>query len=498
MKIPATASQFPSGSRFLDLRESSVLLALLLALAAFYVATLRPGQAWGDDFAMYLMHARNLAQGVPYNQTGYIYNPELPEVGPRSYPPLYPLLLSFIYRVRGLDLSAMKVLVILLFLSGLYVLARLLRHVLPLWVTLLITAGIALNPYILGMKESLGSDLPFLLFCYSALYVIDLCDRDGWQSRWHLALLVLAVYLSYAMRTVGIVVVPAAIILVLVRKRGIPRRVIEMIAVLCIILLIHILWFRGAASYLDQLNRLSIATVSHNLSGYFWSIRHLLWPLGSVAPSLLLAIVMIALGLWGYAIRAGTGLSILEVFSPLYAVAILLWASDEDLRFFLPLIPLWLFYAAVALREISQRAPIHAMRLAAAPVLIAALAVSSGTALLHADSGPIREGLLDPEFQQLCSYIRSSTPADSVFLFRKPRILALYTDRHAAVSSHSTNDSHLWLVIGQLRAGYIILAPEFTDDYSVLNRLVHHYPGSFREVFHDPEFKVLRIQQQPK
>jgi hypothetical protein len=68
-------------------------LLLLAVLALIYVATIRRGHLWGDDFALYISHARNLATGQPYAQTGYIYNPSVVNYSPRSYPPIFPLLL---------------------------------------------------------------------------------------------------------------------------------------------------------------------------------------------------------------------------------------------------------------------------------------------------------------------------------------------------------------------------------------------------------------------
>ena len=32
----------------------------------FYLATIREGHAWGDDFSMYIRHAQNIARGEPY------------------------------------------------------------------------------------------------------------------------------------------------------------------------------------------------------------------------------------------------------------------------------------------------------------------------------------------------------------------------------------------------------------------------------------------------
>ena len=43
------------------------LVLLLAVIGAFYVLTLRQGHRWGDDFAMYILHARNIAEGRAYS-----------------------------------------------------------------------------------------------------------------------------------------------------------------------------------------------------------------------------------------------------------------------------------------------------------------------------------------------------------------------------------------------------------------------------------------------
>jgi len=69
-----------------------VVVVVIAVVAAVHVAVLRSGHDWGDDFAMYCLHARNLAEGRAYAATGYIYNPSYPQVGPPTYPPIAPLL----------------------------------------------------------------------------------------------------------------------------------------------------------------------------------------------------------------------------------------------------------------------------------------------------------------------------------------------------------------------------------------------------------------------
>src|SRR5262245_23877625 len=85
---------------------------LAAALIAFIIAVqwwaLPKGHDWGDDFAMYVSHARNLVEGRDYSDTGYIFNPHYSHVGPRNYPPVTPLLLTLPYAAFGPDLYVMK------------------------------------------------------------------------------------------------------------------------------------------------------------------------------------------------------------------------------------------------------------------------------------------------------------------------------------------------------------------------------------------------------
>src|ERR1043166_7636509 len=90
---------------------------LAVVVGVFYLATIRAGHHWGDDFAQYIQQARNIAAGEPNASTGYIYNPHNPVVGPRAYPPGFPLLLAPVVKIFGLDFRPMKVLVILCFVG---------------------------------------------------------------------------------------------------------------------------------------------------------------------------------------------------------------------------------------------------------------------------------------------------------------------------------------------------------------------------------------------
>src|SRR4030095_1979167 len=86
---------------------------------------------WGDgpgpmaaDYAQYLGHARALAEGRPYTDTGYIFTERFRIAGAAAQPPGLPLVLWAVFRTVGESALAVK-LVLLACALGFYVLAGL-------------------------------------------------------------------------------------------------------------------------------------------------------------------------------------------------------------------------------------------------------------------------------------------------------------------------------------------------------------------------------------
>ena len=95
--------------------EKLILLFTLVLLFVLLSAVLTDGHGWGDDFALYLRQAQNIADGHEYSDTGYIYNTHEPLYSPKAYPPVYPLLLSIVYKIFGLDFLKLKAISVLFF-----------------------------------------------------------------------------------------------------------------------------------------------------------------------------------------------------------------------------------------------------------------------------------------------------------------------------------------------------------------------------------------------
>ena len=89
-------------------RTSTYVIAALLALiAAFHLfVPIAEHGKWNDDANMFILHARNITEGAPYAEMHFIPNPHM-KTTPRYFPPVFPLIISPIYRTMGMDRAAM-------------------------------------------------------------------------------------------------------------------------------------------------------------------------------------------------------------------------------------------------------------------------------------------------------------------------------------------------------------------------------------------------------
>ena len=161
-----------------NLDRKSLFIGLLGIIALFHVLTIRNGQGWGDDWAQYVAHAKNLAEGKPYDETGYIYN-EAARYAPRIYPPGFPLLLAPIYALRGLDLEALKIPVIVSLIGTLIMFAALATRWDGAASALIATALAGFHPFFRDFKNHILSDLPFAF-----LLLIAACFHPSFFARW--------------------------------------------------------------------------------------------------------------------------------------------------------------------------------------------------------------------------------------------------------------------------------------------------------------------------
>ena len=486
-------------------RLAPVLLILAIGLA--HVAALRPGHEWGDDFALYLLHARNLVEGQPYADTGYIYNPHYPSIGPPTYPPVTPLLLAPVYALVGLNLEAMKWMMVGGFMAFLGAAYLLFRCDLGALRSAVVIALLGLNWFFLQETNTIGSDEFFLGFLYLAFLLVERADRTTVNSpaQWLLQLGAgMAAYLAFGTRSLGVLVMVALAIKELIVRRRIGRPVLAGMALFACLALVQTLLVHSDRRYLDQLQGGPGVLVEH-LAWYaerlaaFWSNGR--WHLLGI----LLTAACLLLASAGFALRVRRRVGVCEVFALLYVAVILLWPSYEAERYLYPVIPLWIFYAFCGLEHPwLARRPVLGRTVFGLLLTGAALTYTSRYAA--SDWGPLAHGVHTSEAQELFRCVADRTRPGDVVLFAKPRAMALMTGRASASPYVPDHDEQLWTYLRSVGAAYLVVSnhdgvfgrAENAELGRFLRLFVARNGRRFTSLCANADFTVYRIDMYPR
>ena len=91
-------------------RPGLIVAVVIAAVTCLYLANLTGGMPIAStDWDMYVIHARNILQGLPYAESSYLVFLETIFEGAGSYPSGYPLLLVPVYAAFGFSVTAFKV-----------------------------------------------------------------------------------------------------------------------------------------------------------------------------------------------------------------------------------------------------------------------------------------------------------------------------------------------------------------------------------------------------
>jgi hypothetical protein len=474
-------------------------LLLIVLVGIFLFTTTRRGQAWGDDFSMYIHHAKNLANGIAYGQTGYIINPHFPSIGPHTYPPVFPLLLAPVYKIWGLNLEALKLVGLAACLLALVLIYACFQGELPPGQLALLLALVGFSPHVWVLKDSVISDLPFLCFFYLSLFLIQTAygrvaafgRAAAHENLW--ALLVAgAVLLAYGTRSIGVMLLPSLVVYDVLRQRRIQPLTYKIFAVTVPLMALQNLLIHTDMGYGAQMT-VTLANVLNNVRAYLSEFSVILT--GNLPMLLRLGLlgVISLLVLWGWWQSVQRGITWFELLPLLYLPPILLISLEIQPRYLLPMLPLYFYYAW---RGLNFRWLPKPLLNTAAAVLVLTLSVGYVRWYRQANFSPYNEGISKLETQQLAGFLRAQTAPQSVFVFIKPRLLALLTERQAAAWHMPENEAELWNFLRAIRATHLISGPAdlSPERQAYLQQFILHHQDRLQELYANADYKVYRIQ----
>lgn len=365
------------------------LLAFALLVSAVLIAgAFNPAPHSGGDNSIYVSLAYSLVSTGSYTE---VFDPAgLPH---SKYPPVFPMILAALIGLGARTWLAMKSVAVvstLLTVGLIYLWAE--RRV-GSWAAFAVTLLYGASAAVVYYSHWALSDPLFVAFTVAAFWAYEGGRSEGSRRPpWIAGALVLA-GLAYFTRSAGLPLVAALFVCLALERRwrslGVAAVALGVPAVLW--------WLRGRSApasyaaefwladpYQPTLGTIGVLDLLPralaNFEGYV--TRHV--PGGVIGPRTggvaLLGVAMVAATLWGWARTARERVGLPEVFLPLYFGLVLLWPIvwSGD-RFALPLYPLVFLYGAVALRDITRRAPRVVGAPAVAVVLLALLLPASGS-----------------------------------------------------------------------------------------------------------------------
>ncbi len=470
-------------------RQKVALAAVLLVIGVAHLITIRPGQGWHDDFASYIAHARNLSEGVPYGDTGYVWHEEILNAGPRAYPPLYPLVLAPVYEVFGADLLVMKVELVGFLLAWLALVAVLLRRRTSAHVAIGVVVFLGLNPFIIDFKNNILSDIPFAMMLTLALLAADqLFARAHRPLARDAALLGFSVWLAALARPSGALVLAAAWVAALLFHRSRLRALGIASAVFGSLTLLQLRILDTSGDYLSVLQGASPRLAAVQAWRYVRSLEGLTQNGFASEPALVLSAAITILAVIG-SVRALRRRSPIDLFVVLYVALIFVWPSFQSLRFLVPILPFYALYAIDGATALTRLRRATVMRFATVSIAIA-LAGSYALVLPRIAQAGAIEGSTSADAVATFEYLAVGTPADSVIAFRRPKALALYAERRS-ISYPTADAARLGLFFRQNGVGYLVDGP--VDD-GTLDVFVEERPDDVEAVFERGEYVVWRLR----
>jgi hypothetical protein len=466
--------------RWSGTKLKSLTLVIVLATAAvLYVRALAPERfgTYGDD-AIYVTTAKALATGQGYRILSLPYEPMQ-----TLYPPLYPFLLSLIWRAYPQfpeNLPAMMLLSIIATLGFLALTNRyLVRHAYATaGQALIVICLAAFNWRTIYWATILLSDMLFAAISVAGLYLAEKYEGGKRTDLAQGIVLGIIMGLAFLARSSAVTLIAAVAVYYMFRRRW--QRVLLPLAIVGVFVVGWTVWcafnrssFSGANSeyyagyvrcfsegvnYLQALNGTStFITLAGMIGTNFALLAVASVPLASVGlgyglPEIVfisLALLAIALIATGFLRQAGKRFRLLHVYLILYIALHMLLPGCAYDRYLTPVVPFLLVFLVTELDVVISKlrdsmkpsskvfAKIAAVSVGSALVFAICLTVFSNGAAVYKllASTPLNKTARPaPEFAPAIDWINAHTKQSDLLLCNSDPTYYLYTGRKATAS----------------------------------------------------------------
>ena len=490
------------------------LFIVIVIIAIIYFISFRNGHGWGGDFAQYIAQAKSIAEGT-IDEFVYCsncrYDMSTLHVGPRLYPWGFPLLLSPIYYIFGLDIFAMKVYVSLFFFLSLVVIFLLFKDKLTYVQTLLLVTIFALNPVFFLFKDNVLSDIPFFFFSLFTIFLIQriVINKRIWVNRFiSYSLLGFFIFFSYYVRSQGVLLVPTLLICQYIANRDLFKQnfvsylrlnkfnFIPYITFLIFVVIFGSILPVGSSSYFEGFSGVSIKGIISNIYYYIILPSEFFGPLTASKVLYGITILFTVLG-----IIKNIKKDYLYMIYISFTITLFIFVPyRQGLRYIFPILPFYIYFLFVGFSKITISEVIPAkynpLNWNLVHIFCIVILLGSCAGIVYAnhycsiiDESNVMEGPYTEESIEMFDYISTNTLNDDVIIFWKPRVLTLYTNRRCILVSDFDQ-------IIDSDAKYIVCNEEFEKHYNpLIYSIIQNRKETFKLVFQNDDYKVYEIMR---
>lgn len=422
--------------------EKKGLWFILLLTTILAIGCIDTGHNWGGDFALYIDQAKSILAGTTQEllaDNKHAMDNSRMLLGPYLYPVGLPFVLSFVYTIVGLNFVVLKLVCLSFFIASLPFIYNLFANRFDnKRDALLALILVALHPSFLIFSDNVLSDFPFLFISSLTLWLFYKHPKLNIQNQLSIAILI---SIGLLFRSAGLVLIPTLFAAQLVdyfqqqatKDRGLGKLIqysIPYLLIGVIMLLSNQLYPRDDRSYLLHLvENLNSSQRWDAISYYSYYLGKLPIVLSNklLPHSYVLAgsVFFWILALWGMFTRFKKDLVLLAFFLTVLALHVL-WPIGFGLRLIFPIVPIFLYFVAQGLVNLSQKLKIKY----SLAILSLLLAIQGILTSIHFYKNNSNEIFADNN-AEIYNYIKTNVAPDQVICFFKPRVLRLLTQRNA-------------------------------------------------------------------
>lgn len=504
----------------MDVTENSqrkIIFALgIILFLAVNISTLKDGHNWGDDFAQYIINARNIAEHKPYNEGVMLDNPAIT-------PPGYPILLAPLIKFFGVNFKILKSINIPFWLLFVWLTYQFCFRYLEKETALLVSLAFLSSSCFFTLKQNVISDIPFLTFSNCAVYFFlkyeDYKKETIKRSEFiYFALFLLFSFFSVFVRTVGYFLFAAAIFYLSLIRRDLKAAAWTCLALTATITaqIFTMGLHPGQFSELSQTPaKTLLISILQNFSLPFRSVvMMLLTPqnlfsfkvfvfidkiVSAISPVILAGILV----MFVRRLTART-ISFPEVFTVLYLFGLIYWTCIFQTltvfaRYIFPIEVFFMifcikFFSAIMdkyLKSKGAEAIRRAIIRGALAFLIFVNITNIASNFRFNDDVIYHDGR-----QELFAWVREHIAPNEYFMFQRPRFLALMTGRVGTMPfRYGADVKNLRQRIKNLNIVYWILNKYDPDDLYIM-KVLYANPDFAESAWENQYFKIFKIKAQ--